>query len=67
MSRAAAWLPRLLVSGVAALGLGMILVVGGVRVGPLFVPGVAVLGIGFLLLSVAGGLASLDPPHAETR
>jgi hypothetical protein len=77
MSRAAAWLPRLLFAGLGALGLGMMLVVGGVLVGPLFIPGAALLAGGFLLLSVAGVLASIggdgdaaEPArasHAEAR
>jgi len=66
MSRVAAWVPHLLLSGVAALGLGMVLIVGGVTVGPLFIPGVFVLGVGFVLLAAAGVLASLEPAHAET-
>lgn len=38
----------------------MVLVTGGVRVGPLFMPGVLVLGAGFLLAALAGGLSLLD-------
>jgi hypothetical protein len=63
MSRVAAW-PRLLLAGVALLGVGMVLVVSGVRVGPLFIPGVVVLGLGFLLLAGAGIIASL-PERAD--
>lgn len=50
----------LLFAAVAALGLGMVLVTGGVRVAPLFMPGVLVLGAGFLLAALAGGLSLLD-------
>lgn len=41
-------------AAVAALGIGMALVAGGVRAGPVFMPGVFVLCLGFVVAAAAG-------------
>lgn len=46
-------------AGIAALGLGMVLVVAGVIVPGLFMPGTYILVLGFLVLAAAGVLRSI--------
>jgi hypothetical protein len=50
------------VAGTAAIGVGMVLVCGGVRVGALFLPGVFLLGLGFLALTVGAVLGVATSP-----
>jgi hypothetical protein len=49
----------------AALGIGMILVVAGVVVGGLFMPGVVVISVAFLALAVAAVAGLVRDERAE--
>jgi hypothetical protein len=57
----ALWAERLLLAGIALLGLGTMLVILGVDAGGLVLPGVSVLGVALLVLAASGVLAALTP------
>lgn len=57
-------MPRFVIlAGVAAIGIGMTLVMGGLIVPPLFRPGTFIIGLGMLLSAAGGALRVAGPSH----
>lgn len=57
-------MPRIVIlAGVAAIGSGMTLVMGGLILPSLFRPGTFVIGLGMLVSAVGGALRVARPPH----